>query len=290
MTSGPAIAGFREAVLRVFPELAGATFTCLGVGWHSTAVDVDDRLIFKFPHHEAAERALMREASLLAVVRPAVSMPVPDLTLHSGPPLFSRHEKIRGGHLLTEQYDRLTEQARRDLAERLARFYAELHGLDPEIMRRAGAGPVEAWLPPDVIVEKALPALPAGLRAVAGRAVAEWRELPPDPYGIVYGFFDGHGWNMAFDHDGQKLNGVYDFADSGFGARHQEFIYSSFISPDLTEQIVTGYEALTGRRLDRRRIALLTGILRLSELAQHADHPDHGPAMIRNVAEWAGTV
>lgn len=60
--------------------------------------------------HEEAE-SLVREAGLLAVIRPTVTMPVPDLTLHSGPPLFSRHRE--GDHLVSAQYGvhRLSELA-----------------------------------------------------------------------------------------------------------------------------------------------------------------------------------
>lgn len=111
--------------------------------------------------------------------------------------------------------------------------------------------------------------------------------MPPDPYGNVYGFFDGHGWNMAFDHAQARLNGIYDFADSGFGPLHQEFIYSNFISHDLTARIVSAYEMLTGRRLDRRRIAILTGFHRLSELAELADDPANVEQMIQSAATWA---
>lgn len=286
MTAENSIEPFRAAITAVFPELANASFRLLAPGWHSAALDVDGRLIFKFPRGEAAERALVREASLLAVIRPAVTMPVPSLTLHPGPPLFSRHEKLQGEHLLTARYERLPERARRRLAEQMALFYAELHGLDPSDMEAAGARPVEAWLSPEEILGKAWPALPPALRPVAERAVSAWQVLPPDPHGTAYGFFDGHGWNMAFDPAREQLNGIYDFADSGFGPVHQEFIYSNFISPDLTRRIVAGYEALTGRALDRRRIALLTGVHRLSELAALADDPAHVPAMIDCFKRW----
>src|SRR3546814_17924439 len=95
------------------------------------------------------------------------------------------------------------------------------------------------------------PILPAALLPYADRTVSAWRDLPPDPYGTTYGFFDGHGWNMAFDHVSNRLNGVYDFADSGFGALHQEFIYSNWISPDLTARTIAEYEAL---RSEERRV------------------------------------
>jgi hypothetical protein len=277
----------RAAITGSLPELSDSKFTLLTAGWDCVAVDVDGRLIFKFPRHEAAEEALVREASLLAVIRPAVTMPVPDLTLHPGPPLFSCHIKLEGEHLLTRQYDLLPDEPRQRLAADMALFYAELHSLDACAIEAAGARPIKPWLRPEDILRRVWPVLPSRLRLYADRTIAAWQELRGDPYGTTYGFFDGHGWNMAFDHARNRLNGLYDFADSGFGPRHQEFIYSNLIGPDLTARIITEYEVLTGLALDRRRVDLLIGVLRLSELAEYADDADHAAAMTQNVADWA---
>lgn len=278
---------FRTAIVAVHPDLATATFRPLPGGWHSRAVAVDERLVFKFPQGEEAERALRREASILATVRPHLAMRVPVLHLHEGDPLFSEHAIISGEHLETAHYEALPEPARQALGEALARFYAELHTLDRSTMQAAGARPIERWLDADTIAVKALPLLPDELHAFAQETIVGWRVLPPDPHGETYGFFDGHGWNMAFDHAAGRLNGIYDFADSGFGPLHQDFIYSNFVSPDLTASIVDGYERLTGRTLDRARIHLLTGVHRLWELAALADAPEHHATMIASIATWA---
>jgi Ser/Thr protein kinase RdoA (MazF antagonist) len=278
---------FYAAIVARHPDLADAAFRPLPGGWHSRAVAVDDRLVFKFPQGEEAERALRREATILAALRPHLSMRVPDLRLHDGTPLFSEHAIIPGEHLETAHYDALPEPARQALGEALARFYADLHARDRTSMERAGAQPIECWLDADAIKSRALPLLPQHLQAFAVETIAGWRRLTPDPYGDTYGFFDGHGWNMAFDHAAGTLNGLYDFADSGFGPLHQDFIYSNFISPDLTARIVGGYERITGRTLDRARIHLLTGVHRLWELAALANSPEHHATMIDSVAAWA---
>ena len=214
-------------------------------------------------------------------------MPVPDMTLHSGPPLFSRHTKLNGEHLLTRQYEMLPDESRQRLAADMARFFAELHRLDARTMAAAGAGPIKPWLEPDDILRRTWPMLSPELRPYAERTIAAWQQLAPDPYGSTYGFFDGHGWNMAFDHTANRLNGIYDFSNSGFGPLHQEFIYPNWIAPDLTARIVCEYAALTGRALDGQRIDLLSGVLRLSELAELADDPNHAPTMLRNVETWS---
>jgi hypothetical protein len=261
----------RPVIVRAFPDLASSVFTPQPRGWDSFAIDVDDRLIFKFPRHDAARTRLVREAALLAIIHPAVTLPTPDMTLHQGPPLFSRHHKLRGDYLEPRIYANLPERARDRLADDLARFYAELHALPDKTLRAAGAEPIAPWLGPDEILERAWPVLSAPLRRYAASTVAAWRDLPPDPYGHIYGFFDGHGWNMAFDVEAQRLAGVYDFGDSGFGQLQQEFIYSNMVSPDLTARIIARYAAMTGRPLDGERIALLFAVLRLSELADVAD-------------------
>ncbi|ANK84976.1 MULTISPECIES: phosphotransferase family protein [unclassified Rhizobium] len=281
------VSEFRSLITSVFPELTASVFKLAAKGWDSMAVDVDDTLIFKFPRHLGAERALVKEAALLDIVRPSLSMAVPDMRIHDGPPIFSSHAKLEGEHLIAEDYDALGEGGRQRLADDLARFYAELHALDADRLRAAGAGAIQPWQSPEAVRTKALPLLPADIKGFAETVVSDFEALPPDPYGNVYGFFDGHGWNMAFDYRQGRLNGIYDFADSGFGPLHQEFIYSNFISPDLTARIVSAYEILTGRRLDRRRIAILTGFHRLSELAELADDPANVEQMIRSAATWA---
>ncbi len=285
-TQDDVAADLRAAIIKAFPQLANGAFSVLGEGWHATAIDADDRLVFKFPRHEAARNALLKEAALLAVVRPALTLTVPALRIHDGPPVFSSHEKIHGEHLLTADYVVLPERARDLLAADIARFYAELHALPIERMTAAGATPITPWQSPATIRAKAAPALPPELRHAAEAIIDDYERLASDPLGTIYGFFDGHGWNMAFDDARQQLNGIFDFADSGIGPRHQEFIYTNLISPDLTERVITAYETLTRLTLDRRRIAILTGAHRLSELAEYADDPTHASDMVRHAAEW----
>lgn len=277
----------RATIVAAFPELQSARFNLHTIGWDSFAVDVDDRLIFKFPRHAEAERRLKAEAGLLAAVRPNVTMPLPDLQLHAGPPLFSCHAKLKGEHLLAVHYEWLPIRARERLAADVAQFFAQLHALYHGAMKIAGAGPIGSWLPPDDILREAWPLLPPELHGYAERTIKAWQDLGPDPHGTTYGHFDSHGWNMAFDHDAECLNGIYDFGDSGFGDLHKEFVPPSWISPDFVERLANDYERLTGRAVDLQRVKLISGVLRLSELGGFAEDPVRADAMVTSVADWA---
>ena len=269
-----------------FPGLGNSSFTLLTAGWDSIAVDVDDRLIFKFPRDEEGVEALRKEANMLAIVRPKITLTVPDLEFFDSPQPFSRHTKLKGEHLVTAQYVLLTESAKQNLANDIARFYAELHAIDAASMQAVGASLSEPGLSSEQIWEGIQARLPVTLQAKAKQILEAWTQLAPDPYGITYGFFDGHGWNMAFDHKAQKLNGIYDFGDAGLDELHQEFIYTSFISPDLTSRVIDNYERITGRQIDRERVSILTGVLLLTELAEMGDDPDYADTVLANVVTW----
>lgn len=278
----------RAVIVARFPELSGGRFTLLAEGWDSVAVDVDDRLIFKFPRHPRGQEALRREAAILSTVAAAVtSLPVPRLTLFDTPQTFSRHDKIPGDHLLPEHYDALDAASRDALGEKLGRFYTELHTIGADRAVAVGMAPADAWLGAEEILRRINPVLPPALRPFAEAAMADWQDLPPDPYGDIYGFFDGHGWNMAFDRATGTLNGVYDFADSGIGPLHREFVYSSLISPDLTPRIIASYERHSGRSIDRARVDTLTATHWLWELAVEA-HLPHVDEMVAHLTFWHG--
>lgn len=277
---------FKQVIVARFPELANASFTLLTAGWDSVGVDVNDRLIFKFPREKEGIEALRREADMLRLIRPRVTLPVPDLEFFEVPQPFSKHTKLKGEHLVTALYEELSHSVKQRLAGDIARFYTELHTIDPAIIQAAGAMPIEPWPAPDLILAGIRPHLAKTLLVKAEKTLDEWTRLADDPCGITFGFFDGHGWNMAFDYENQQLTGIYDFGDSGFGELHQEFIYTSFIAPDLTSRVIDEYNQLTGYQIDLERVTILTGVLFLTELAEVEENPEHASAILNNAMTW----
>jgi aminoglycoside phosphotransferase (APT) family kinase protein len=281
----PELGSYRAALVARFLELADEPLTVLSAGWDCIALDAGGKLLFKFPRNAAAAARLRKEARLLEVIRPRVKMAVPEMRLCDAP-LFSWHRPIAGAHLLSADYDLLTDAARRELAEAIAGFYADLHAIDRALMEETGAEPLPEWLSGDVLRETVLPLTPEKFKRRAEALTQHWDALGPDPYGNVFGHFDGHGWNMAFDHNAQRLNGVYDFGDSGLGPLHREFIYTNFISSDLTARIIEAYEVQTSKVIDRARVKLLTGVYRLVEVAGAATDPANIDAMVNNLTGW----
>lgn len=276
------IARYRAHVIGTLPQFAGGQFTTLTQGWDSVALECDG-WIFKFARTPEAEVRLRREVAILQFLKPRVTMPLPHMVFNDGPVPFSQHLKIPGSSLESADYLRLGEGQRNALATRMAQLYSELHVLPLNRMQQVGATGVDPWMAPDDIIAGAGPKLPRGYKGFLDRTVSAYRKLTITGDEQVYGYFDGHGWNMAFDHEMGLLNGVFDFADSGFGARHRDLSYSNWISADLTLRIIDRYEELTRRTVNRDLVMLYSSALRLAELAEGFLPEERGVA---NVTRW----
>lgn len=283
---GEGLAAYRDLIAAAHPDLAGAPLRLLTAGWDCVGLDVDDRLIVKVPRDAEAAVALEAEARLLALVRPAVSMAVPDMRLVREPRLHSLHPKLRGEHLLAADYAAMPEPARAGLAEDLALFFAELHAIPLAAARAAGADAEPPWPALEEIARLAVPLLPKDLRTVGLAVLDAFARRGPDPLGEVLGHFDAHGWNMAWDHGAQRLNGLYDFGDAGIDERHREFVAPGLISADLVARTVAAYGRRSGLTVDPGRVAILAAAHRLRELAEEARDPT--PFALAQAAEWVG--
>jgi aminoglycoside phosphotransferase (APT) family kinase protein len=271
---------FREAICAVRPDLADLPMTLHTAGWDSDAVEMDG-VIFKFPKRPEAIPRLRKEARILALVRPRVPLAVPDMRLHEAPMLFSEHAMIPGQMIETPQYEVLNEVERNAMAATLAAFYAALHAIPVVEAAAAGAEPNPGWPPASEIMKLVEEKVPSALHGWASRALAAYEAIPQSETTFCY--YDGHGWNMAFDHRRGVLNGVYDFADAGLGPRAKDLCYTSFISADLTGRLVDAYERVTGLTIDRREVALYTAVQRLAELAAEAKAEEW---FVANVVQW----
>jgi aminoglycoside phosphotransferase (APT) family kinase protein len=273
------IAFYREAIRAVRPDLADLPLMLHTRGWDSNAVEAGNT-IFKFPKHPDAPPRLRREAKFLALIAPRVPLAVPRMKLHETPTLFSEHRMIPGTIIETAGYDALSDAQRQAMAEALAGFYAALHAIPVPEAVAAGADPKPEWPDAAAVLPMLRERLPAAVHAFAERAFAAYLELPAEKE--IFGYFDGHGWNMAFDHERGVLNGVYDFADAAIGPLTREFTYSSLTSTDLTERLITAYERLTGKAIDRRVVAIRMSVQNFSELADLEEpNEDFAAAVVR---------
>ena len=280
MSPDAALEDYREAIRAVRPDLADLPLVLHTRGWDSNAVEAGDT-IFKFPKRANVPPRLRREAKFLALVAPRVPLAVPRMKLHESPTLFSEHKMIPGTIIETAGYDVLSEAQKQAMAEALAGFYAALHAIPVSEAIAAAAEPKPGWPEASAVLPVLRDRLPVAVQDFAKRALEAYAELPAEEE--IFGYFDGHGWNMAFDHERGVLNGVYDFADAAIGPLTREFTYSSLTSTDLTERIIAAYEAITGKAISRRVVAIRMSVQNFSELAELETQDE---AFVASVVRW----
>ena len=69
-----------------------------------------------YPRSRNRARICAQRPGAIAAARPKLTLPVPRMRLHDGPPLFSEHAKLPGATLPAAGYARLGEAARGRLA------------------------------------------------------------------------------------------------------------------------------------------------------------------------------
>jgi hypothetical protein len=91
---------FEEDILRVAPELRGASCSPLGEGMDNRAVLIADKFVFRFPKHPEAAERLLREVALLPRIAPRLDLPIPHIKYvgqqASTGYAFTGHQLIRG--------------------------------------------------------------------------------------------------------------------------------------------------------------------------------------------------
>ena len=261
-----------EAVIAIEPGVQSMAQRTLPGGWDCQAWSLGERLVVKVPRGPDAAERLNREVSLLGALKGKVSLTIPEPVLLAFQPTSVVYPMIPGEPLLPDRYRQLDVRAKDRLAHDLGQLISELHAAN------LPAHAVGAWPAPEDIVARVLPDLPRNLRLTATALVDEVLSLPPDA--DVFGHFDLHGWNMAFDHNTGRLNGVFDFGDCGRGPLHRDHVYPSLTDPDLARRIAALQPVETGR------LRLLAGLHRLFEAGDPVFTDDQRAANLQSALDW----
>ncbi|MBC9247914.1 phosphotransferase [Paracoccus sp. 11-3] len=281
----PADFDLAAAIAAISQEFPAFTPTYVMANGFDNVAIISPTHVFRFPRHETARSRLINEAGLLSLIRSYVDMTVPDLKLHDGLLLFSSHRLIPGRTLGATEYSALDDRRRDELACTLAGLYVQLHSVPLDIAMSFGATMVAELPNADDLLAQTLPLLPKAWHDWAKRVVAAWQSLPLED-DTVFSWFDGHGWNMAFDRKQGRLNGVFDFADAGIGPPHWDLQHTNLIHPDLTRRMIAYYQELSGNKVNSDRIDILTSVHRLSDYASSYNHPDFAELTRNLLKEW----
>lgn len=111
-----------------FPSLRVSSARWIRTGWDNVVLDINNRIIFRFPRFKAAEKSLQREIKLLSSLPGHLSVPIPDYKyitpVKKNQFSFAGYRKIPGKPVTIGGY---RVAWTRKLAVGLARFLRQLH-------------------------------------------------------------------------------------------------------------------------------------------------------------------
>ena len=222
----------------------------LGLGSDSDAFRVGD-YVFRFPHNDVVLTQYDTERKLCDFLRPSLSVPIPEISVHRGDVNYAKHKMIMGikwhWHALMPFPIR-----QRRLADGIARFFAELHGADTTVLKPE-SDRVDYVKFAD-IADKIAPFLSKRqmqffenkYNAIVNRPVAK--------SDMVICHMGVKGSNSVIDKHG-NLIGVFDFGNAGVHERWRDLsVVHMGGNKCLYRRVLRQYEKLSGIKIDTKRI------------------------------------
>jgi aminoglycoside 2''-phosphotransferase len=217
------LSAYEERIRRLAPELPVSSVSVNREGLLNDVVIVNGELVFRFPKHESGFRHLKDEARILRLLQNHITLDVPSPLYESDDCLAYR--LIPGETLRRDVLMRLPEGDRQAVADQLAQFFKELHGLPTD--RAAGFEmptadalmKYEGWVNAyERIREKVFPLLMPHVRdSVKEHFESHLADRSNFEYELKMVDTDTPPYHIMFDRRRSRVNGVIDFGCAGLG-------------------------------------------------------------------------
>lgn len=198
----------------------GATVRFIGAGTDSAAYAVGE-YVYRFPNKPDVLAQYKREAKICDLVRGAVSVAVPKITIEKKSGFeYSKHKMIMGRKWRWHLFQfRPIKQAR--LADSIARVMAELHAIDVSGFMGDGATDNFEYVDIDQIMPKIAPFLSARQRQFFVKKYNAIVHADVPARDMVLCHMGIKGANSVIDETG-RLTGLFDFGNAGVHERWRD--------------------------------------------------------------------
>ena len=214
---------YEKRIHEIAPELIITSIDLNSEGLLNDVVIVNGEIVFRFPKHEYAFKHLKDEARILRLLRNYITLETPS-PLYEGVD-FLAYRLIKGETLRRDILLRLPVDDQQAVADQLAQFFKELHGIsvnelaDDEIPMADALMQYEGWLKVyQRIKEKVFPLLLPHLREWATEHFESYlMDERNFQYELKIVDTDIPPYHIMFDRQRKRINGVIDFGCAGLG-------------------------------------------------------------------------
>lgn len=214
---------YEKRIRDICPELAIESINLNSSGLLNDIAIVNDEFVFRFVKRDFGYKDPREEANLLRLLRKYISLPIPEPFYESSEALAYR--LIPGVTLRRDILMKLPEDDQQAVADQLAQFFKELHGVpvseisDFEIPKADALMKYEGWMNAyQRIQEKVFPLLIPHVREwVTEHFESHLSERSNFEYELKMVDTDIPPYHIIFDWQKKRINGIIDFGCAGLG-------------------------------------------------------------------------
>lgn len=214
---------YQERIRQLAPEVSVSSVSINREGLLNDVVIINGELVFRFPKHEYGFRHLKDEARILRLLRNHITLSIPSPLYEADDCLAYR--MIPGETLRRDMLMKLPKDDQQAIADQLAQFLKELHGVpinqiaDFEVPVADALMKYEGWVNAyQRIREKVFPLLMPHVReAVIGHFESHLADRSNFEYELKMVDTDIPPYHIMFDRQRKRVNGIIDFGCAGLG-------------------------------------------------------------------------
>nr|MDQ3819162.1 aminoglycoside phosphotransferase family protein [Acidobacteriota bacterium] len=214
---------YESRIRKIAPEISIKSMSLNREGLMNDIVIVNGELVFRFPKHEYSFKNLANEARLLRLLKSYLTLEIPAPIYEAEDVLAYRF--IPGETLRRDVLLRLPEDNQQAIADQLAQFFKELHGVplnefqDFEIPAADALMKYEGWAKVyQRIRDKVFPLLLPHVREWASTHFeSHLSDKSNFEYELKVVDTDIPPYHIMFDRQKKRINGIIDFGCAGRG-------------------------------------------------------------------------
>lgn len=214
---------YEQRIRSLLPELAIESASLNREGLSNDVVIINEELIFRFPKHGFAFKNPQDEARVLRLLQKYITLQIPS-PFYDSPEVLA-YRMIPGETLRRDMLMRLAEDDQQAVADQLAQFFKELHGIpiaeinDCKIPLADVLMKYEGWVKIyERIREKVFPLLQVHQREWATQHFeSHLSERSNFEYEMKMVDTDIPPYHIMFDRERRRINGIIDFGCAGLG-------------------------------------------------------------------------
>ena len=217
------LSNYEERIRQIAPEVTIHSASLNREGLLNDVVIINGEIIFRFPKHEYASKHLKDEARILRLLQNYITLEVPAPLYESDDCLAYR--LIPGETLRRDMLMRLSNSGQQAVADQLAQFLKELHGVPVNEIAHFEAPLADAlmkyegWVKAyERIREKVFPLLMPHVREwVTEHFESQLADRSNFEYEFKMVDTDIPPYHILFDRQKKRINGIIDFGCAGLG-------------------------------------------------------------------------